>query len=74
MNIVYIRNESHTFLEAINRQLTHYSYHVGQIIYAAKFLKKNEWVSLSVPKNKSKEFNAKKFSKDNGQNNISDNK
>ena len=52
MNIVYIRNESHTVLEAINRQLTHYAYHVGQIIFAAKFLTKGKWKSLSMPKKK----------------------
>ena len=49
---VYIRGEAHTVLEAINRQLAHYSYHVGQIIYAAKLLKKTEWNTLSIPKKK----------------------
>jgi hypothetical protein len=58
---VYIRNEEHTVIEAINRQLAHYAYHVGQIIFAAKILKKTEWISLSVTKNKSKEYNAKKM-------------
>ena len=59
---VYIRKEAHTVMDAINRQLAHYSYHVGQIVYAAKLLKKNEWKSLSIPKNKSEEFNKEKFS------------
>lgn len=54
---VYIRGEAHTVLEAINRQLAHYSYHSGQIVYAAKLLKKTEWRSLSIPKNKSADFN-----------------
>jgi hypothetical protein len=62
--IVYIRNEGHTALEAINRQLAHYPYHVGQMVFYAKLLKKTEWDSLSIPKNKSKDYNAGKFSKE----------
>lgn len=62
--IIYIRNEGHTVIEAIHRQLTHYPYHVGQMIYAAKLLKKDPWESLSVPKNHSKQFNEDKFSKE----------
>lgn len=50
---IYIRGESHSVLEAINRQLAHYSYHVGQIVYLAKMLDKHEWKSLSIPKKKS---------------------
>lgn len=61
--IIYIRNEGQTVVEAINRQLCHYSYHVGQIVFYAKMLKKTEWESLSIPKNKSKEYNSDKFSK-----------
>lgn len=49
---IYIRGEAHSVLEAINRQLAHYSYHVGQIVYLAKMLDKNEWKSLSIPKKK----------------------
>lgn len=63
---VYIRNEGHTVMDAINRQLAHYSYHVGQIIYAAKMLKDDDWISLSIPKNKSKEYNKQKFSEEKG--------
>ncbi|HKC66883.1 MAG TPA: DinB family protein [Bacteroidia bacterium] len=59
---VSIRNEEHSVMDAINRQLAHYSYHVGQIVYMAKLLKQTEWNSLSIPKNKSSEYNAKKFS------------
>ena len=55
--IVYIRREGQTVMEAINRQVAHYCYHVGQIVYLAKELKGNEWVSLSIPKGKSGEFN-----------------
>jgi hypothetical protein len=62
LKIIYIRNEGHTVMEALNRQLCHYSYHVGQIVYAAKSLKLTEWNNLSIPKNKSRDFNAHKFS------------
>ncbi|KGO90634.1 DUF1572 domain-containing protein [Flavobacterium suncheonense] len=62
--IVYIRNEGHTVLDAINRQLAHYPYHVGQMVFYAKMLKKTEWTSLSIPKNKSNDYNADKFSKE----------
>jgi hypothetical protein len=64
--IIYIRNEGHTVVEAINRQLAHYPYHVGQIIFLAKMLSNNEWKSLSIPKNKSQEYNDGKFSKEKG--------
>ena len=47
----------HTIVEAINRQLTHYSYHVGQIVFLAKHLRSSDWKTLSVPKNRSAEFN-----------------
>jgi hypothetical protein len=63
-SIIYIRNEGHTVMEAINRQLAHYPYHVGQIIFAAKQLKHNPWESLSIPKNNSAAYNAEKFSEE----------
>jgi len=56
---VRIRGEPLTVLQAINRQLTHYSYHVGQIVYVAKHYAGGSWRSLSIPKGKSAEFNAK---------------
>lgn len=62
--IVYIRNQGHTITEAINRQLCHYSYHVGQIVFLGKLLLGDNWKSLSVPKGTSKEYNADKFSKE----------
>ncbi|MBK7476590.1 MAG: DUF1572 family protein [Haliscomenobacter sp.] len=62
--IVYIRNEGHTVLEAINRQLAHYPYHVGQMIFAAKTAKTGAWDSLSIPRNQSASFNADKFARD----------
>lgn len=52
LDIVTIRNEKHTVIEAINRQLAHYSYHIGQIVFISKQLKKSEWESLSIPKKK----------------------
>lgn len=60
-SIIYIRNEGHTVIEAINRQLAHYPYHVGQIVFYAKMLKQKPWDSLSIPKNKSADYNAAKF-------------
>lgn len=54
---ITIRGESHTIVEAINRQLTHYAYHIGQITFLAKHFKSKDWKTLSVPKNKSAEFN-----------------
>jgi uncharacterized damage-inducible protein DinB len=58
MRTITIRGQEHTVIQAINRQLAHYAYHVGQIVYLAKHFKSSEWQSLSVPKNKSAEFNA----------------
>jgi hypothetical protein len=60
---VYIRNEAHTVENAILRQLAHYPYHVGQIVYIGKMIVGEDWKSLSIPRNKSAEFNSEKFSK-----------
>ena len=54
---VMIRGEEHTIVQAINRQLTHYAYHIGQIVFLAKHFRSAEWKSLSIPKNRSLEFN-----------------
>lgn len=59
--IVYIRNQGQTVNEAINRQIAHYAYHVGQIVFLAKYFQNENWVSLSIPKNKSIEYNQEKF-------------
>lgn len=56
---VMIRSEAHSVMQAINRQMAHYSYHVGQIVFLAKHLAEDRWQSLSVPRNKSAEFNRK---------------
>lgn len=60
--MVYIRNMGQTVTEAINRQLAHYPYHIGQIVYVARMTAK-EWKSLSIPKGQSQEYNKEKFSK-----------
>lgn len=59
--IIYIRNESHTITEAINRQLAHIPYHVGQLIFVAKMIAGETWNSLSIPKGQSKAFNEGMF-------------
>jgi hypothetical protein len=53
---VYIRKEPHLVLEAINRQLTHYAYHVGQIVFLARHFAGNNWKSLSIPRGMSKKY------------------
>ncbi|OOQ58973.1 DUF1572 family protein [Mucilaginibacter pedocola] len=58
--VIYIRNQGHTVLEAINRQLAHYPYHVGQIVLIGKMLAEH-WASLSIPKGRSTEYNTEKF-------------
>lgn len=70
--IIYIRNEGHTVLEAINRQLAHYAYHVGQIVFAAKILKSGSWDTLSIAKNKSGEYNQGKFSQEKDKRHFTD--
>ena len=70
--IIYIRNEGHTVIEAINRQLAHYPYHIGQMVFYAKMLKQSEWTSLSIPKNKSNSYNADKFAKEKSIKNFTD--
>ena len=63
-SIVYIRNDGHTVVEAINRQLAHYPYHIGQIIYIAKMVTDEKWISLSIPRNKSNDYNSRKFNQE----------
>lgn len=60
--VIYIRNQGHTITEAINRQLSHYPYHVGQIVFIGKMLKDHQWESLSIPRGESGRYNAEKFS------------
>ena len=56
---VTIRGERHSVMQAINRQIAHYASHTGQIILLAKHFKGDQWQSLSIPRNRSVEFNAK---------------
>lgn len=58
---ILIRNEPHTLIEAIERQMAHYGNHVGQIVYLAKHIKSNEWTTLSIPRGKSDEYLTVKF-------------
>lgn len=61
---IFIRNQGHSVVEAINRQLAHYSYHVGQIVFIGKMLSNENWSSLSIPKGNSNQYNSDKFSKE----------
>lgn len=70
--IIYIRNEGQSILDAINRQLAHYPYHIGQIVFYAKMLKEEEWNSLSIPKNSSQIYNSDKFSKEKSNKHFTD--
>ncbi|WP_303310483.1 DUF1572 domain-containing protein [Hymenobacter sp. BT730] len=58
---IYIRNQGHSVLEAINRQLAHYPYHIGQIVFIGKMVKDGQWNSLSIPRGNSQAYNAQKF-------------
>jgi len=64
---VYIRGEAHSVMQAINRQLAHYAYHVGQIVFLAKHFKADAWQSLSVPRGKSEEFRQQVLAKEKSQ-------
>lgn len=69
--IIYIRNQGHTVLEAINRQLAHYPYHIGQIVFIGKMCAE-QWHSLSIPKGNSKQFNVDKFAKEKARGHFTD--
>ena len=58
---IKIRDEEHTIVEAVNRQLAHYANHVGQIVLLGKMIKGDSWVSLSISKGESEVFNKEKF-------------
>ena len=60
---VTIRGEEHSVMQAVNRQIAHYAYHVGQIVFVAKHFQNAEWKSLSVPRNRSAEFNLRVLDK-----------
>ena len=56
---VYIRSEAHSVMQAINRQIAHYTYHVGQIVYVAKHFAGASWTSLTISRGKSEEFTSR---------------
>ena len=53
---VTIRGEPHTVLQAINRQIAHYAYHTGQIVFLAKHIRSSKWKTLSIPRGKSEDY------------------
>ena len=71
-HIIYIRNEGHTVTEAINRQISHYAFHVGQIVFVGKMIRGKEWKSLSVPRGKSIAYNNERFNKEKGKRHFTD--
>jgi predicted secreted protein len=62
--IIYIRNQGHTVLDAVARQLAHYPYHIGQIVHIGKMACNENWSSLSIPRGKSDTYNAEKFAQE----------
>ncbi len=60
---IFIRHEPYTVVDAIIRQLAHYPYHIGQMVYIAKMLKNQDWKTLSIARNKSSSYNAEMKSK-----------
>ena len=70
---VYIRNEGHSVIDAIQRQMAHYPYHIGQIVYLGRLIKGSDWKSLSVPKNASQAYNERKFSQEKKDQHFTDN-
>lgn len=70
--VVYIRNDGHTVMEAINRQLAHYPYHIGQIVFIAKMAVNGPWESLSVPRGQSTDYNARKFGQEKSRRHFTD--
>ena len=69
---IYIRNEGQSVTDAIQRQMAHYPMHVGQIIFAAKILKGDDWKSLSIPKGQSGSYNQKKFEQEKSDKHFTD--
>jgi len=70
--IIYIRNEGHTVTEAINRQLAHYAYHIGQIVFLGKVFKGKDWQTLSIAKGASQVYNDKKFTEEKSRKHFTD--
>lgn len=62
--VIYIRNDGHTVIEALNRQLAHYPYHIGQMVFIAKMFADEQWQTLSIARNRSGAYNLRKFSQE----------
>ena len=62
--IIYIRKEPLSVVDAINRQLAHYPYHIGQIIFIGRMIKNKDWKNLSIPKGQSQQYNTSDQVKD----------
>jgi hypothetical protein len=71
-DLIYIRNQGHTVTEAINRQLAHYAYHIGQMVFLGKLIKGDDWQSLSIPRGKSQTYNQEKFAQEKGRRHFTD--
>ena len=69
---IYIRNQEHSVIQAINRQIAHYAYHVGQMVYIGRLIKGSKWKCLSIPRGKSEDFNQEKFSRGKHQGQFTD--
>ena len=70
--VVVIRNEELYVMDAIQRQIAHYAYHVGQIVYIAKMEQGENWTSLSIPRNTSDAYNTAKMKQKNKGNHFTD--
>lgn len=70
--IIYIRNQGHTVAEAINRQLAHYPYHIGQMVFIGKWMRNENWQNLSIPKGNSQQYNQEKFAQPKQQTHFTD--
>jgi hypothetical protein len=64
LKTIYIRKESMSAIDAINRQLAHYPYHIGQILYIGRMIRNENWKSLSIPKHHSQQYNQSSGIKD----------
>lgn len=69
---IYIRNQGQSVMDAIMRQISHYAYHVGQIVFIAKMYAKEDWQTLSIAKGNSRNYNAEKFSKEKSEQSFTD--
>jgi Protein of unknown function (DUF1572) len=64
LKTIYIRQEKLSAIDAINRQLAHYPYHVGQVVYLGRIIKNHAWKNLSIPKGHSQQYNKSEIIKD----------